>query len=245
MQIIGSNVVITEVGSGNVISNTPLAALGGTLVINGEDGQDDTLTIDMTGIDETTDLKIIFNGGTGGFDTLELVNGNLDSMEFRYVDPSSGSIRLNGSGSDFISYTGLEPVTSTVNATNVTLTYTGGAEIIDISDLGGGQTRVNSSLGEMTDFFNPTGTLTINAGTGADTININSLAAGYSANIIINGDDETDTINVNSSVSLAAGKTIQFNAEVVELTGDVTADAITGTAATVNITGSAGGAEIQ
>ncbi|WP_339683937.1 choice-of-anchor D domain-containing protein [Gimesia maris] len=245
LQIVGGNVVITEVGSGNVISNTPMAALGGTLVINGEDGQDDTLTIDMTGIDETTDLKIIFNGGTGGFDTLELVNGNLDSMEFRYVDPSSGSIRLNGSGSDFISYTGLEPVTSTINATNVTLTYTGGAEIIDISDLGGGQTRVNSSLGEMTDFFNPTGTLTINAGTGADTININSLAAGYTANIIINGGDETDTINVDSSVSLAAGKTIQFNAEVVELTGDVTADAITGTAATVNITGSAGGAEIQ
>ncbi|QDT78380.1 hypothetical protein Mal35_18290 [Gimesia maris] len=245
MQIIGGNVVITEVGSGNVVSNTPLAALEGTLVINGEAGVDDTLTIDMTGIDQTTDLQIIFNGGTGGFDTLELVNGNLDSMEFRYVDPSSGSIRLNGSGSDFISYTGLEPVTSTVNATNVTLTYTGGAEIIDISDLGGGQTRVNSSLGEMTDFFNPTGTLTINAGTGADTININSLAAGYTANIIINGGDETDTINVDSSVSLAAGKTIQFNAEVVELTGDVTADAITGSATTVNITGSAGGAEIQ
>ncbi|QDU13974.1 Pectinesterase [Gimesia maris] len=245
MQIIGGNVVITEVGSGNVVSNTPLSALEGTLVINGEAGANDTLTIDMTGIDQTTDLQIIFNGGTGGFDTLELVNGNLDSMEFRYVDPSSGSIRLNGSGSDFISYTGLEPVTSTVNATNVTLTYTGGAEIIDISDLGGGQTRVNSSLGEMTDFFNPTGTLTINAGTGADTININSLAAGYTANIIINGGDETDTINVDSSVSLAAGKTIQFNAEVVELTGDVTADAITGTATTVNITGSAGGAEIQ
>ena len=70
-------------------------------------------------IDETTDLQIIFNGGTGGHDTLELVNGNLNSIEFRYVDPSTGSIRLNGSGSDFISYTGLEPVTSTVNATNV------------------------------------------------------------------------------------------------------------------------------
>uniref|UniRef100_UPI003A8EE80F golvesin C-terminal-like domain-containing protein n=1 Tax=Gimesia sp. TaxID=2024833 RepID=UPI003A8EE80F len=245
LQIIGSNVVITEVGSGNVISTYHLAALEGPLVINGEAGVDDQLTIDMTGIDETTDLQIIFNGGAGGHDTLELVNGNLNSMEFRYVDPSTGSIRLNGSGSDFISYTGLEPVTSTVNVTNVTLTFTGGAEIINISDLGGGQTRVNSSLGEMTDFLNPTGTLTINAGTGADTININSLAAGYTADIIINGDDETDTINVNSSVSLAAGKTIQFNAEVVELTGDVTADAITGTAATVNITGSAGGAEIQ
>ncbi|MBN68554.1 MAG: hypothetical protein CME32_04645, partial [Gimesia sp.] len=245
LEIDGTNVVIRDVATGDLISSIPLDSLEGTLIINGEAGVDDKLTIDMTGIDETTDLQIIFNGGTGGHDTLELVNGNLNSIEFRYVDPSTGSIRLNGSGSDFISYTGLEPVTSTVNATNVTLTYTGGAEIIDISDLGGGQTRVDSSLGEMTDFINPTGTLTINAGTGADTININSLAAGYSANIIINGDGAADEINVDASISLAAGKTIQFNAEVVELTGDVTADAITGTATTVNITGSAGGAEIQ
>ena len=245
LEIDGTNVVIRDVATGDLISSIPLDSLEGTLIINGEAGVDDKLTIDMTGIDETTDLQVIFNGGTGGHDTLELVNGNLNSIEFRYVDPSTGSIRLNGSGSDFISYTGLEPVTSTVNATNVTLTYTGGAEIIDISDLGGGQTRVDSSLGEMTDFINPTGTLTINAGTGADTININSLAAGYSANIIINGDGAADEINVDASISLAAGKTIQFNAEVVELTGDVTADAITGTATTVNITGSAGGAEIQ
>ncbi|HAH43736.1 MAG TPA: hypothetical protein DCM07_02565, partial [Planctomycetaceae bacterium] len=265
LQIIGSNVVITEVGSGNIISNYHLAALGGALVINGEAGENDTLTIDMTGIDETTDLQIIFNGGAGGHDTLELVGGNLDSMEFLYVDPSTGSIRLNNSGSDFISYTGLEPVTSTVNATNVTLTYTGGAETIEISDLGGGQTRVDSSLGEMTDFINPTGTLTINAGTGADTINIISLAADYSANIIINGDDETDTINVDASVSLAAGKSIQFNAETfdldngfsvaadsivfdgttVTLDGDLNSASISGNVTTVNIEGSAGGAEIQ
>ncbi|WP_278469021.1 choice-of-anchor D domain-containing protein [Gimesia maris] len=245
LQIVGGNVVITEVGSGNVISNTPLAALGGTLVINGEDGQDDTLTIDMTGIDETTDLKIIFNGGTGGFDTLELVNSSLGSIEFLYLNASDGSIQLNGSGSNFISYTGLEPISSTINATNVTLNYSGVDETITVTDAGGGQTTVSSTSGETTTFNNPTGTLTINAGTGADTINIISLAANYTANIIINGGDDADEINVDASVSLAAGKTIQFNAEVVELTGDVTADAISGTAATVNITGSAGGAEIQ
>lgn len=265
LQIVGGNVIITEVGSGNVISNTPLAALGGTLVINGEDGQDDTLTIDMTGIDETTPLQIEFHGGTGGFDTLELVNGNLGSIEFLYLNANDGSIQLNGSGANFITYTGLEPISSSINTTNVTLNYSGVDETITVTDAGGGQTTVSSSSGESTTFLNPTGTLTINAGDGTDIIDIDSLAANFSGNLVINGEAGVDdVVNFNSTISLNTGRSltvnsertsvsngitvtaagIEFNSEVVDLDGDLIG-AVSGDSNTVVVFGSAGGADLQ
>jgi hypothetical protein len=220
-EIVGGNVVITEVGSGNIISSTPLASLTGPLVINGEDGQNDTLTIDMTGIDDTTPLQIIYNGGTGGFDTLELVNGTLASMEYFFTNASDGSIQLNGSGTNFITYTGLEPISSTINATDVTLNYSGVSETITVTDAGGGQTTVNSTAGEMTTFNNPTGTLTINAGGGDDIVNVNSLDPAFAANITINGEGNDDTVNLAAALTLGSGNTA-INAEDVNVNGAVT-----------------------
>ncbi|MBN70646.1 MAG: hypothetical protein CME32_15365, partial [Gimesia sp.] len=221
IEIDGGNVVITEVGSGNIISSTPLASLNGPLVINGEDNQDDTLTIDMTGIDHTTPLQIEFNGGVGGFDTVELINGSLTSMEYFFVNNSDGSIQLNGSGTDFITYTGLEPISSTINATDVTLNYGGTSETITVTDAGGGQTTVNSTAGELTTFNNPTGTLTINAGGGDDIVNVNSLDPAFAANIIINGEGNDDTVNLAAALTLGSGNTT-INAEDVNVNGAVT-----------------------
>ncbi|QDT41467.1 hypothetical protein Pan241w_15280 [Gimesia alba] len=219
--IVGGNVVITEVGSGTIISSIPLASLNGPLVINGEDGQNDTLTIDMTGIDHTTPLQIEFNGGAAGFDTLELVNGSLTSMEYFFVNNSDGSIQLNGSGVDFITYTGLEPISSTVTATDVTLNFGGTSETITVTDAGGGQTTVNSTAGEMTTFNNPTGTLTINAGGGDDIVNVNSLDPAFAANITINGEGNDDTVNLAAALTLGSGNTT-INAEDVNVNGAVT-----------------------
>jgi hypothetical protein len=221
IEIDGGNVVITEVGSGNIISSIPLASLNGPLVINGEDNQDDTLTIDMTGIDHTTPLQIEFNGGVGGFDTLELVGGTLNSVEYFFTNANDGRIQLNGSGTNFITYTGLEPISSTINATDVTLNYSGVSETITVTDAGGGQTTVNSTAGELTTFNNPTGTLTINAGSGDDIVNINSLDPAFAANIIINGEGNDDTVNLAAALTLGSGNTT-INAEDVNVNGAVT-----------------------
>ncbi|MEQ9069558.1 MAG: hypothetical protein RLO18_22685, partial [Gimesia chilikensis] len=221
IEIDGGNVVITEVGSGNIISSIPLASLNGPLVINGEDNQDDTLTIDMTGIDHTTPLQIEFNGGVGGFDTLELVGGTLNSVEYFFTNANDGRIQLNGSGTNFITYTGLEPISSTINATDVTLNYSGVSETITVTDAGGGQTTVNSTAGEITTFNNPTGTLTINAGSGDDIVNINSLDPAFAANIIINGEGNDDTVNLAAALTLGSGNTT-INAEDVNVNGAVT-----------------------
>ena len=47
---------------------------------------------------------------------------------------------------------------------------------------------IDSTLGESVTFASPTGTLTINAGTGDDTININALNSTLTASLIVNGD---------------------------------------------------------
>ncbi|MEQ8855829.1 LamG-like jellyroll fold domain-containing protein, partial [Gimesia sp.] len=265
LQIVGGNVILTDVNSGDVIWNTPLAALEDTLVINGEDGQDDTLSIDMTGIDDTTPLQIEFNGGTGGNDAIALVGGSLVSMEYFFFNASDGSIQLNGSGTDFITYTGLEPISSTVNATNVTLNYSGVDETITVTDAGAGQTTVDSTAAEVVTFNNPTGTLTINAGDGTDVIDIDSLAPNFSGNLIINGEaGGDDVVSVNSAISLNAGRSLTVNAErstvsngvtvtatgialnseVVDLDGDLIG-AVSGDANVVVVFGSAGGADLQ
>ncbi|WP_417398278.1 beta strand repeat-containing protein, partial [Gimesia chilikensis] len=221
IEIDGGNVVITEVGSGNIISSIPLASLNGPLVINGEDNQDDTLTIDMTGIDHTSPLQIEFNGGVGGFDSVELINGSLTSMEYFFVNNSDGSIQLNDSGINFLTYTGLEPISSTINATNVTLNYGGTSETITVTDAGGGQTTVNSTAGEVVTFNNPTGTLTINAGGGDDIVNVNTLDPAFAADIIINGEGNDDTVNLAAALNLGSGNTT-INAEDVNVNGVVT-----------------------
>ena len=59
------------------------------------------------------------------------------------------------------------------------LNYTGGAETIAVSDATGGKTTVTSTQGETVTFVNPTNSFKLTASGGADTINVNSLAANY------------------------------------------------------------------
>ncbi|MEQ8854305.1 LamG-like jellyroll fold domain-containing protein [Gimesia sp.] len=251
--------------------------LGGTLIgtstlsgttsitVNGGDG-DDSLTIDaaLAAAGITVDYDGEGQDSTSPGDVLNLL-GTTTSVEYFFVDSSSGSIRIDGAGTDFITYSGLEPITSTINTTNVTLNYSAVAEIITISDAGGGQTTVTSTAGELLTFTNPDGLLTINTGDGADQIELNSLASDFTASLTINGEGAADILNVNGSLTFDSGKNLELNvesitvangtvltaasialnADTVDLDGDLVAATVSGDAATVNVLGSAGGADIQ
>ena len=91
---------------------------------------------------------------------------------------NDGTIDVTGSST--ITYTGLEPISSAITATDVTLNYSTAAETITVSDSGtAGRTRVDSTAGEGVTFDNPTGSLTIDGGTtGSDTMVVTGLGSG-------------------------------------------------------------------
>ena len=230
----GGNVVIRDVNTGEIISTAPLSSLTGPVVINGEDGQNDNLTLDLTGIDDTTPLQIIYNGGAAGFDTLEMTRtGALTSVEHVFDNASDGNISFNGSGTPTIIYTGLEPVIDMITATDRTFTFTGAAEIITLSDdldAGDDESFIDSTLGESVTFVNPTGTLTIvtDVDGAADTIDIDGVDANFDANLTVNP-SAGDTINVGT-VDIGSGDLnldgiVNFN-DVFQTTGviDIEAD---------------------
>ena len=123
-----------------------------------------------------------------------------------------------------ITYTGTEPIRDELIANARTFSFGstvgGGTETINVSAVGDTvamaavvpsrpavssrtlNNRVISSLGPNISFASPRIQLTLNAGLGNDTINVNSLHTDYRAALTINGDGGTDAVNLNSSLTL-------------------------------------------
>ena len=199
----------------------PLTAFSGGIIVNTLGG-DDSLTIDWFG-GANFARTINFNGGTQTTspigDTLSLVdssgNATFATATFNYTNEHDGSVAITGN--QLITYTGLEPITSSLDATSVTLNYSSTSETITVTDAGSGQTTVDSDVaGETTTFNNPTSTLSINAGNaGNDVINMDALAASYPGNLTINGGSGTDTVNLNAPLSFAAHKSLTVTSELI------------------------------
>ncbi|MCO6456926.1 MAG: Ig-like domain-containing protein [Pirellulaceae bacterium] len=215
-QLLGTT-ISGATGSGTHSVTIPLSAFSGGIIVDAQGG-DDSLTIDFSG--GNFSVPIQYNGGpqdTPSGDQLVLQGGSFANAVFGFVNEHDGTIDLTGNGT--ITYTGLEPVTSSIDAANVTLNYSSTAETITVTDAGGGQTTVDSDLGgETVTFDNPTTSLTINAGnTGNDTVNIDSLAANYPASIVIDGQGGVDTLNINDTVSLAVNRSLTASADTINL----------------------------
>ena len=225
---LGAGTGATQVDNNTV--DVPIASITGPLgILVDALGGDDLLTIDYVSGGFFA-LPITYSGGSQNMspngDRLVISGGTFTDAEFNYANLNDGDIDLDGT---VITYTGLEPITATITAANVTLNYSNTAETITVTDAGGGQTTVSSTLGEVTTFTNPTGTLTINAGdVNDDTIIINSLAASYPANVVIDGElGSNDTITVNTALSgngnlTLTAETINLNGGTVTTTGNQT-----------------------
>ena len=199
-------VMITEKGnpgSATLVYEGPNALLN-TITINGETG-DDTLTIDFDGGDYVPAITFNGNGETNSpnGDTLALQGGGAFSdLTFNYVNENDGSVDISGNAT--ITYTGLEPVSSTITAANVTLNYSGATETITIDDDGATATVDSNVGGEMTSFSTPTASLTVNGGGGADTFIVNDT---FAPDTDINGEAGDDTLILND----AHGATFNFD----------------------------------
>ncbi|APZ96389.1 right-handed parallel beta-helix repeat-containing protein [Fuerstiella marisgermanici] len=234
-----NNVLDASTGTTQIDENTvevPVADItGSTGIVVDTLGGDDTLTINLDGGNFTK--TITFAGGTqtttpNGDSLILTGGGTFADTVFGFVNNSDGSIDITGNAT--ITYTGLEPITSNVNATNVTLNYSNFEETITVTDPGGNRTSVDSTVGEIVTFVNPTASITVNAGGGNDVITVTSLASTFAGAMILDGQGGDDEININADPQ--ADTTL--NAEIVNLNAQITGT-VTGNATTVNVAATA------
>ncbi|QDV45012.1 Hemolysin, plasmid [Stieleria neptunia] len=211
IEIAGADLQVNDSNNGTLLSRVPIGTIT-NIAVQGSSDQD-TLTIDYSGgvivtpisFDGNDPLNDPNNPGIPG-DALRLVNGNALVVEHQFAPPVNDqmggtiSIQFNALDSGTIQYTGLEPIVDNLSATDRVFTFTGGSETITLSDdpVGGDDVnRIDSTLGELVDFLNPTTSLTINAGTGDDQIDVLDLDSLTSfPTLTVNGDDANDTINI-------------------------------------------------
>ena len=180
-------------------------------------GGDDTLTVDYANGDAILANGLFFYGGgqnsTDPGDQIILRNGDVDSVDYTFVNDNDGSIIIDGRR---LEYTGLEPVTDNLSASTRSFTFTGAAETVVISDptAGDGLTRINSTLGESVDFNVPTTSLTVITN-GGDTVNINAFDSTFNTPLIsLQGTTSTNNYNLGAS-------NIIPDATALSLTGNV------------------------
>ncbi|MFK8112191.1 MAG: hypothetical protein AB8B91_08300, partial [Rubripirellula sp.] len=207
-----------------------------TSTINGNDG-DDTLIVDLSGGVPTGTLDFFGGPNSGGAPADQiLIQGTPPSLVtdivFDYLNSNDGAIGIDGAT---INYTGLEPITSSVDSTNVTLNFSGVAETIDVSQVGTNIT-VDSTAGEITTFVAPSGNLIIATGGGADTVNVDGLNVTLTGEFFIDDlapEDDTVVFSGAASTILTGGLNVpvpqvQVSANL-SVEGDVRLGAATGT----------------
>lgn len=199
----GANIEFSADGGTSWSASVPYAT-STTLTLTGS-GADDTFVIDFSGGNPIPSggVTIIGAGQVSAGDAIILTGGNYTTVTYSFLNKHDGSIDIDGS---LISYTGLEPIIDNSDAVNRIFDFTGGAETITVMGVSGTLTKVDSTLGEAVTFNNPTGSLTINAGTGDDIISLDSLSSGWGAvvTVTLNGDDGDDQFGLGKTVATAA-----------------------------------------
>jgi autotransporter-associated beta strand protein len=191
----GANLEVYQ--GATLVRSTPYASVTSIAIVGSNDN--DTLTVDQAG--GTIAKPISFTGGgqTGGpGDTLVISGGSASTINYSFVNNSDGSVSIDG---NVITYTGLEPITDNMLAANRIFTFTGGAETIAVTDVGGadGVTRIDSSLGEFVDFTVPTASLTIITN-GGDTATLSSFDSAFNTPLItLEGSGAVNTFNLGAA----------------------------------------------
>ena len=184
------------------------------LTIVGTDA-DDQLRVSFAAGNPIPTGGLSFDGGeqsTATGDVLVLDNGQATTVLHSFDNESDGAVEVDGV---VISYTGLEPVIDNLNAADRIFTFNGGAETITLADdvtANNNISQIDSTLGEVVSFVNPTNSLTINSGSGIDLIDVDMVDQLYAASLIVNGGAEADTLDVDDlSIVDSPGRGLQIN----------------------------------
>jgi Ca2+-binding RTX toxin-like protein len=198
-----SDLVLRQKG-GAEVERAPFSAFG-SLVIAGT-ADDDTLIVDFSGGNPIPAGGLTFNGagqGTSAGDQLVLTGGTATTVTHTFATADAGSIKVD---SRTIQYTGLEPISDNLAAVNRVFSFGNSNDDITLADdgtPGNGISRLSSAgSSETVDFLDPTGSLTINAGGGDDTVNLASVDSLFAATVTADGQQGNDSLD-GSALALA------------------------------------------
>jgi hypothetical protein len=225
------------VDSGNGFSQTVgSSSFTGDIIVNGGGG-DDTLTIDLSGGAITR--NIVFNGGAGGNDTLVVTGGAFGTVTYDATNAFDGvldfgTFTVTFTGLEPVDLTGLTVDDYVINV-DPSNTVAGG-HTTTIEQVGGTDTRVSITGGfEHVLLRTVNGSLTINGEAGEnDTITLTGVGTSFAGGLTINGGTGNDTVNLNGDVTFAAGKSLSVTAESLNTAAG--ADLVTSGAGTVTLT---------
>ena len=163
------------------------------------------VTIPMSAL--TAQSQVIFNGnGNGGSDsfTYNLAGGKLG---FTVVVASATSVTVNENVS----------AAQTIAIQQDAATFT--------------ETDVTSGSADLVALANPAASLTVDGGTGTNTVNVNGFGTGFNAGLTINAASTgSSAINFNTSLSPAANNGLTLSSDAISVL-DAAAIALTGTGA--------------
>jgi hypothetical protein len=197
-------------------------------------GGTDLLVINLDRGDAISVSGVAYDGGDGT-DTLDLQGATFAAVTYAVTGPTSGSVALGAS--DVVTYTGVQQVIDRTTATDRSFNATAGDDTIRIVDDGiflNGRSRIDDGgAGDFAqhDFADPSGSLSVNGGGGADDIHLVDTDILFSATVNLSGGAGNDGITVDFGAGI----------NVVNVTGDGDDDTllVNGTAVddTVFVTG--------
>jgi len=182
-------------------------------------GGSDTLSADYSGGALSTPIS--WNAGGGNNDTLLIKSESVAIETYTFTGAAAGSVNVGGS---IVNYTALEQITDTGAATNRIFNYASAGGTIAVAAAAPGNNTITSNTGTTVTFPNPTGSLEIDANTGANVVRINSLDAALTAPLILNATGSTSSAIIETSTGNlnVANQTINGGTGSVTLGADLT-----------------------
>ncbi len=202
--------------------------------VNGNPIPTNGLTVN--GLDQTSGDSLELRDSSGAYPTAT-------NITYTAIDANSGLVNIDGS---IVNYTGLEPITDSLDAVNRTFDSTGVSSDHEINVTDAGGMTVISDNGtaafERITFRNPTTSLTLNAGEGNNTISLDAIDSAFAASFTLNAGGGNDTVNA-SGFNFAASINGQAGDDVI--TGSASDDTISGGLGADNLSGGDGADTIR
>ena len=207
----------------------------GAITLNGLAG-DDTLQLN-------TDLGATAKSIDGGLgtDSLRLTGTAATSVVTTYLTAASSSYTItNALATETVNVLDVESLTDELVSAARSITLLATADTLTLGDDGSqaGLSRLSgASASFVHNFINPTGSLTLNGGSGSDVLTIGPLDSLLTAPITVNGDGGNDAI---SGALVSVGLTINGGVASDTIIGGSGNDVLNGDADTDTLTGGAG-----